>query len=185
MDMLNALTLAKEAGFQIAEPMDPKKLEFLPAVHDMCKACKQYGTKWVCPPGCGSLEEMSARYHRFQNGVLFQTVWDMEDDFDMEGMMRGAEEHKSATAKLLETLAELDEEVLPFGNDGCGRCAECTYPESPCRFPDKAYPSLEAVGIMVGDACKANNVTYYYGRNKVALTGAFLFNPEDSKEASL
>lgn len=178
MEMQTAIDIAKECGFKIAEPMDPSKLIFLPAVRDMCKACKQYGLKWVCPPGCGTIDEMPARYHRFRDGVLFQTVWNLEDEFDLDGMMRSAEDHKNAISKLLTTLASLDEEVLPFGNDGCSYCKECTYPNAPCRFPEKAYPSLEAVGLMVGDVCKDNNVPYYYGRNTVALTGAFLFNPE-------
>lgn len=179
MDMQTALDLARDAGFQITAPLDPKKLTFLPAVRDMCKPCKDYGKKWVCPPGCGEIEDMPERYHRFQNGVLFQTVWNLEDEFDLEGMTRSAEDHKNAMTKLLKTLSELDEEVLPFGSDGCGNCKECTYPDSPCRFPKMAYPSLEATGLMVGDLCKDNDVKYYYGRNTVALTGAFLFNPED------
>ncbi len=178
MEMHRAIDIAKEAGFPIAEPMDPKKLIFMSAVRDMCKACKDYGLKWVCPPGCGTIDEMPERYHRFQNGVLFQTVWNLEDEFDLEGMMRSAEDHKNAMSKLLGTLAVLDEEVLPFGSDGCGYCKKCTYPDSPCRFPEKAYPSLESVGLMVADVCKDNSVPYYYGRNTVALTGAFLFNPE-------
>lgn len=178
MEMQTAIAIAKEAGFKIAEPLDPKTLKFLPAVRDMCKACKDYDTKWVCPPGCGEIDEMASRYHRFKNGVLFQTIWNLDDEYDLDGMMQSAEEHKAAMGKLLEALSGLDEEVLPFGNDGCHYCNECTYSESPCRFPEKAFPSLESVGLLVGDVCKSNKVTYYYGRNTVALTGAFLFNPE-------
>ena len=178
MEVNRAVEIAKTAGFETALPIDPKTLKFLPEVRDMCKACRAYGKKWVCPPGCGSIEEMELRYHRFNSGVAVQTVWNLEDGFDLEGMTQGAENHKKSTSNLLSALAAEKEEILPFGNDGCGICEACTYPDEACRFPDRAYPSLESVGIMVSDMCKSNGITYYYGRNTVALTGAFLFNPE-------
>ena len=179
MEIQKALDIAKACGFEVVAPMDPKKLKFLPEVRGMCKACNEYDTKWVCPPGCGSLEDLVPRYQWFQNGVIFQTVWNLDDDFDIEGMMESAENHKAAISQLLTALAELPEETLPFGNDGCGFCEACTYPDAPCRFPDRTFPSLSGVGIMVGGLCADNDVTYYYGRNIVAPTGAFLFNPQD------
>jgi predicted metal-binding protein len=172
--------MAKESGFEVTAPMDPRKLKFLPAVRDMCAAntCRQYGKKWVCPPACGAIDEMEGRYHRFRDGVIFQTICRMDDEYDLESMYGVMENHKNAMRQLLETLSGLDEEVVPFGSDGCGRCTECTYPEAPCRFPESAFPSLEACGLLVSDVCKDNDVPYYYGRNTVAYTGAFLFNPE-------
>ena len=179
MDIQKALEIARQAGFKEVFPMDPQKLKFLDAVRDMCTVnkCGQYDKKWVCPPGCGSIDEMASRYHHFQDGIIFQTVWNMEDEFDIDAMYGVAESHKKATGRLLVMLSEIDEEIVPFGNDGCGFCEECTYPDAPCRFPDRAFPSLEACGLLVSDVCKDNGVPYYYGRNTVALTGAFLFNP--------
>ena len=181
MDIQVALDIARESGFEVVAPMDPGKLKFLDAVRDMCKAdkCRQYNKKWVCPPACGEIADMPDRYHRFQNGVIFQTICRMEDEYDFETVGDVMENHKKAMAKLLETLNELDEEIIPFGSDGCGHCAECTYPDAPCRFPKTAFPSLESCGLLVSDVCKDNDVPYYYGRNTVAFTGAFLFNPRN------
>ena len=179
MDVQRALEIAREAGFEIAEPMDPGKLKFLHEVRDMCKAdkCRQYDKKWVCPPACGEIDEMAARYHRFRDGVIYQTICRMDDEFDFEPMTEVMENRKKSTGRLIDALSEFDEEIVIFGSDGCGNCKECTYPDEPCRFPDRAYPSLEACGLLVSDVCKDNGVPYYYGKNTVAFTGAFLFNP--------
>jgi predicted metal-binding protein len=103
----------------------------------------------------------------------------MEDEFDYEAIDAGMKSFKNATGKLLEVLNGMDEETVPFGSDGCGLCGECTYPGAPCRFPRRSFPSLEACGLMVSDLCKDNGVPYYYGKNTVAFTGAFLFNPKE------
>ena len=178
MDIQRALELAKESGFEVAAPMEPRKLRFMHEVRDMCNVnkCGHYDNKWVCPPACGEIDEMEGRYHRFRDGVIFQTICYMEDEFDYEAMSKSMESHKKAMGKLLDTLRGIDEEFVPFGSDGCGNCEKCTYPGEPCRFPERAFPSLEACGLLVSDVCKDNGVPYYYGRNTIAFTGAFLFN---------
>jgi hypothetical protein len=63
-----------------------------------------------------------------------------------------------------------------MGSGGCGmQCAKCTYPDQPCRFPDKAFTSMEAYGLLVTDVCKSADTPYYYGRNTVTFTGCVLF----------
>jgi predicted metal-binding protein len=180
MEMQKALEIAKDSGFDVVSPMDPRKLKFLDAVRDMCAVnkCGQYDKKWVCPPACGSIEKMPERYHRFQDGVIFQTICRLDDEYDFETMGDLAKNHRNAMGKLLDVLSEMDEEIIPFGNDGCDLCDHCAYPDAPCRFPKRSFPSLEACGLMVSEMCKDNGVPYYYGRNTVALTGAFLFNPK-------
>jgi len=181
MDIQKALEIAKDSGFETVAPMDPQKLKFMHEVRDMCTAdkCRQFDKKWVCPPACGEIDAMAERFHRFRDGVIFQTICNMDDEFDFESIEATMTNHKESMGKLLDTLGGLVEETAPFGSDGCGNCKECTYPDEPCRFPDRAFPSLEACGLLVSDVCKDNGVPYYYGRNTVAFTGAFLFNPED------
>jgi predicted metal-binding protein len=215
VELQYALKIARESGFDVMAPMDPQKLKFLPAVRDMCAANTrgQYGKKWICPPTCGDISEMAGRYHRFSNGVIFQTICRLDDEYDLESMYGVMENYVCAVRKLIETLGELGEEIVPFGSDGCGHCVKCAYQNAPCRFPKRAFPSLEACGLLVSDVCKDNDVPYYYysvtaklcqekrrrftalrqkrpmfgklfgitehyGRNTVAYTGAFLFNPE-------
>ena len=42
--------------------------------------------------------------------------------------------------------------TLPFAiirGWSCSICPSCTYPDNPCRKPEEATPSMEAVGIDV------------------------------------
>ena len=178
MDINKAMTITKEAGFDTVAEMDPKKLQFRQEVRDMCAACKAYGKRWTCPPACGEIDEMPERYHRYSNGIIFQTIVNYEDEFDYEGMGQAMRRQGKSIGRLIDLLSGIDEEIMLFGSDGCGNCEECTYPDNPCRFPDRAFPSMEATGLLVSDVCKDNDVKYYYGRNIVAFTGAFLFNTE-------
>ena len=58
---------------------------------------------------------------------------------------------------------------------GCGICEKCTYPDAPCRFPDRAFPSMEACGLVVNDVCKASGIPYNYGPRTMTFTGCVLY----------
>ena len=64
------LDLAARCGFDHAGPLNVAAMEFNPAVRDMCAAdrCRSYGRCWTCPPGCGTLEEVSARAAAYRRG---------------------------------------------------------------------------------------------------------------------
>lgn len=168
--------LAEEAGFTAWAPLDISTIELKPEVRDMCAAnsCGQYGKRWSCPPGCGTLEECADRLKEFTHGILVQTYGDVEDGFDFEAMMEIEAEHKAHFAQMHEALTENGEKVLAIGAGCCTRCANCTYPEEPCRFPEKMVASMEAYGMLVLEICKANGLQYYYGADKMAYTSCFL-----------
>ena len=48
----------------------------------------------LCPPGCGSLEECEAKVRQYRYGIIVQTVGELEDAFDGEGMMETEARHK-------------------------------------------------------------------------------------------
>jgi predicted metal-binding protein len=180
MEMETALNIAREAGFDVVAPLDPGKLNFRTEVRDMCAVnkCGMYEKRWSCPPACGTLDEIAERCLQYQNGVLFQTICRLDDEYDFEGMAGLMETQQKAMKKLLDALVKSGEDIRPFGSDGCNNCKECTYPDAPCRFPERAFPSMEGCGLLVSDVCKDNDVPYYYGKNTVAFTGGFLFNPK-------
>ena len=80
---------AKELGFSEAAPVVPADLKPNAEVRAMCAAdkCHAYGKNWTCPPECGSLEECAARISAKTRGILVQSVAQLEDSFDIEGMM--------------------------------------------------------------------------------------------------
>ena len=169
-------TLAEEAGFTAWAKLDVSTIELKPEVRDMCAAnsCGMYGKRWSCPPGCGSLEECAQRMKGYTQGILVQTVGDIEDGFDFEAMMEIEAEHKQNFLEMYDSLREAGKKVLAVGSGCCTVCGKCTYPDEPCRFPDKMVSSMEAYGMLVLQICKDNGLTYYYGADKMAYTSCFL-----------
>ena len=143
----------------------------------MCEVntCGAYNARWSCPPGCGSVEECDAVMHRYAKGILVQTVGDIEDSLDWEGIMEVKSVHDKRFLKGTEQLKKELDEVLPLGDGACTRCKKCTYPDEPCRFPELASSSMEAFGLFVSDVCKKNGVLYNYGPGKMCYTGCYLF----------
>ena len=111
---------------------------------------------------------------RYRAGILVQTVGEVEDSLDFEGMMEAEAEHKRHFAELHEKLLEQWPNLLALGAGTCTRCAKCTYPDAPCRFPDKLSHPMEGLGMIVSDVCKANGVKYYYGPGTLTYTGCVL-----------
>ena len=168
--------IAKEAGFTHIAPLNRATIQLKPEVREMCRTgnCGAYGKKWSCPPGCGSLEQCSARLDRYRSGILVQTVGQLEDSFDYEGMMDIEAAHKQHFVDMEQRLRQQYPGLLAIGAGACTKCKECTYPDAPCRFPDQAFASMEAYGMLVLDVCRANNLTYYYGPNTIAYTSMYL-----------
>ncbi|MDR0350020.1 MAG: DUF2284 domain-containing protein, partial [Coriobacteriales bacterium] len=147
--------LIKESGFPVIGYFDPTDLKVRPEVRDMCAAdrCKSYGKSWSCPPGCGSLEEYQERLTRYTKGYLFQTVAEMEDPFDFEGIEKGGAEHRQRINTLSEKISASGQDIMLLGAGACSICETCTYPDAPCRFPERVFPSMEATGLVVYDVC--------------------------------
>lgn len=179
--MMDLIAAAKECGFTVAEPLDPRTLKFLPEVRDMCAAdrCQHYDKSWACPPACGTLEEWAEKASRFSKGILMQTVGEVEDSFDIEGFMEIAKNNGESFARFAELVFDAGLDCLPMTVGGCTRCKKCTYPDEPCRFPDRKFSSMEACGLMVNQVCKDNGVPYNYGKGKMAYTSCLLYNPKD------
>lgn len=169
---------ARESGFDTVAPMDPGTLSFLPEVRSMCAAdrCRSYNKNWSCPPACGTIEAWAEKCSHYTKGLILQTVGDREDSFDIEAMMEAAEENKRQTDALADQLLAEGADFLLMSAGTCTRCEECTYPDAPCRFPEKLFPSMEACGLFVSQVCRDNGVAYNYGDEKIAYTCCILYN---------
>ena len=163
-------------GFSQAGELNVNALEFMPEVRDMCNAdrCHQYGKNWRCPPGCGSIEDAAAKAAQYSYGILVQTIGKMEDDFDYETIQSTSEKHKKNFAKLVEKIKEQYEDVLPMGAGTCELCEKCTYPDSPCRFPDRSISSMEAYGLWVSKVCELSDIPYNNGKQTITYTSCYL-----------
>lgn len=168
--------MAEEAGFSACANLAVETIELKPEVRDMCavNTCGMYGKRWSCPPGCGTLEECGQRLAGRIMGILVQTIGDIEDSFDFEAMMKIEAEHKEHFMEMFAALREAGADVLAIGAGCCTGCAKCTYPDEPCRFPEKMVSSMEAYGMVVNEICKSNGLAYNYGPEKMAYTSCFL-----------
>ncbi|ONI45248.1 hypothetical protein AN642_01710 [Epulopiscium sp. SCG-B10WGA-EpuloA2] len=65
----------------------------------------------------------------------------------------------------------LDKTVLAMGAGGCNKCKTvgCTYPTSPCRFPEELNYSMEACGLFVSKECEKAGINYYYGPQTMTI----------------
>lgn len=176
MDYAELEKAAGEIGFTHIAPLDPSTIVLKEEVRKMCEAntCGRYNKCWSCPPGCGSLEEFAEQIKGYQHGILVQTVGEIEDSMDFEAMMDAEALHKRHFLQMNEFLRGKYPKTLAIGTGSCTQCKECTYPDAPCRFPDRRVSSMEAYGMLVLEVCKDNHLGYYYGPNTIAYTGCFL-----------
>jgi len=167
---------AKESGFTHFAQLDISTLEFLQEIRDMCNPnqCRNYNKSWSCPPACAPLEEIRERANSYTDGILVQTVGELEDDLDWDGIMETGALHKENFGKMREELSKKYPDLLAMGAGECKVCETCTYPDEPCRFPDKMEVSMEASGLFVSKVCTDNDLKYNYGSEKIAFTSCFL-----------
>lgn len=176
MEYLELEKLAGDVGFTHIALLDPGTIRLKEDVRKMCEAntCGRYNKCWSCPPGCGTLEEFARQIGEYRQGILVQTVGEIEDSMDFEAMMDAEKLHKQHFMRMYELLRGIYPKALAIGTGSCTQCKQCTYPDAPCRFPEKRISSMEAYGMLVLEVCKDNHLGYYYGPNAIAYTGCFL-----------
>ena len=177
LDYEKLAQLAKDCGFTNCGPLDVSTLDFMQDVRDMCNPnqCPRFGKSWSCPPACGTLDDMRGKTKAFATGgILVQTVGELEDSYDWDGIQAAAKSQSVSFEKIWNELEKDYPNLLAMGVGGCSKCETCTYPDAPCRFPDRMASSMEACGLFVSKVCTDNNLAYNYGPNKIAYTGCFL-----------
>ena len=176
--MVDVMSLAWASGFTQVSELNVAALEFLPEVREMCAAdrCQSFHRSWSCPPACGTLEEAAKTASGYQQGILVQSTATLEDEFDVETMQETEGVHKKRFYALSETVRQLYPDCLPMAAGACRICQTCTYPDAPCRFPEKLIPSMEAYGLFVSRVCEQSNTKYYYGPQTITFTSCILLH---------
>ncbi len=175
----NVISKAREIGYTSIGELEISMILFDETLRDMCLAnsCGKSGTNWCCPPGCGEYSELKEMVLTYKKGILLQKVYDIEDSFDIEGMMAAAKDFSRINTQLNIYIREkntLDEmRLLTAG--GCEICEECTYPEKPCRHPDETFISIEACCINANELCESTRISYINGQNTVSYLALLLY----------
>ncbi|MDC7234135.1 MAG: DUF2284 domain-containing protein [Spirochaetales bacterium] len=151
---------------------------------ELRKACEQnycghYGKNCMCPPLVGDIDECIDKVQAAGDGLLIQSVFQLEDSLDFEGMMKAAEDHTANFLKLKSIVEEsLDETsvILPLNAGQCTTCPECAALEEGgrCRTPEKAIASVESHGIDVMKTLGRVGLQYNNGTNTVSYVGVIL-----------
>ena len=179
MDILSKITeIAGKCDFLEYGYVNTETLKYHPEVRTICEGnvCRNYGTSWACPPAVGTVAECQMRVSKYHNMLLFSRKYELEDSFDFEGMIAGLQDFKQGVDAFQGHLDCILSDYLLLSNEGCGRCAECTYPDAPCRFPHLLHHSLEGYGFIVNELANDAGIRYHNGANTVTYFGALLFN---------
>ena len=171
-----ALTL----GAFKASVIEANKIVSDRAFRDMCAAnsCGMYGRCYTCPPDVGDIDALMAELKNYDYALVYQTVSELEDSFDFEGMVAAKKRTYPIAQGLRKSFADRNiANVLHLGAGGCGVCESCAKQTGePCRFPHLALASLEAYGVNVSQLAEVSDMKYINGQNTVTYFGAVLFS---------
>jgi len=153
----------------------PLRREFLAACER--NSCGKYGRCWTCPPDIGSIDDLMESLKKYKWAFAYQSVWQLEDSYDIEGMQDGAVGHnKLCQALTAEISKTVPGPILRLGAGGCQLCDKCAKVfDKPCVHPEEAIVSLEAYGIAVSELSEVCGMKYINGQNTVTYFGVFFY----------
>lgn len=174
----NIQEILAESGVFQHGIVNTENIVFSDEVRKMCEVntCRQYNKTWACPPAVGTVDECRQRCLKYKKILTFSAKYDIEDSFDFEGMKTAMNDFKYIARDIESKIKPYLSDYLMLSNEGCGICEQCTYPDEPCRFPDKVHSSIEGYGIFVNELAKTTGINYINGTNTVTYFGALLYN---------
>ncbi len=178
MNHQELIDIALDAGAKKAAVITAEDIVLDASFRDICakNSCAQYGRCWMCPPDIGEIETLMAEVRKYGHGLLYQTIGELEDSFDVEGMDEAAKAHVVVGQRLEAFLMLILGKHLHLSCGGCRICERCAKLDGlPCRDPERAMPSMEGYGIDVYSTCKPTELKYINGQNTVTYFGIVLF----------
>ena len=170
---------AKKLGIQVYREFDPAKLVPEERIRAYCEEnkCGSYGRNYTCPPHAGTLDEMKDRLKQFRRGILLQYYKDVDIKNNLKEALRSKNEFH---AKVLNTEKFMNKQGITrtWGLIGgnCGICDTCRINDNkPCRHPDKARMSLEAIGIDVVGLLDNLGLDSEFRGDRITWTGCVLY----------
>jgi len=140
------------------------ELHFSERVRHICETeCPMYGQTWACPPGVGSVPDCVARCQSYPTALLLTTATEVRDIADMEETLATRAAHEDIARAARDILRAEGLETYVLSTEACTRCAQCTYPDAPCRFPDEMFPCTESHAIVVTDLAERYGIEFING----------------------
>ncbi|MGN0361992.1 MAG: DUF2284 domain-containing protein [Bilifractor sp.] len=142
--------------------LKPSQIVFSEKVRTICRTeCSRYGTSWSCPPAVGSVDTCHKRCLQWENAFFFSTVHEVSDVMNMRENMRTRASHESLTDEIEQEIKKLGVQTWRLSGDSCNICQKCSYPDAPCRFPERMHPCIEGQGILVAKLAETCGMDYY------------------------
>ena len=144
--------------------IDPRQIEFSERIRYVCEhECGMYGKSWACPPAVGSVAACREKVLSYPAGLVFTTLTEVEDIADLEATLATRKPHEQITRQVRDILRQYSSDVLTLSTEACAVCEHCTYPDAPCRNPDRMFPCVESYGIVATDLAEKNGIEFYNG----------------------
>ena len=137
--------------------------------------CGNYGSGWICPPGCGSIEKCRDTVKGYKNALLLQSLSENVDYSSGDELMKITLEHNNLAKKLFEEIRKGEGDAYLLTTGGCDICEKCTFPDEPCRVPDKNRGSLSAFGINVAKLCEKAGMEYSFTPGTIRMMACILY----------
>ena len=158
------------------EFFETTSLTFSPRVRAVCQSdCPRYGTSWACPPAVGTVEACRERCLGYPHALLLTTMSEVEDIGDLEGTLAARTDHEEITRQVNALLLAQGAETYPLSTESCALCPSCTYPEGPCRHPERMFPCVESHGILLIDTAERFGIPFQAGGNIVTWFSLILY----------
>lgn len=159
--------------------VDVANISVLEEFRALCEqnACGNYGKSYMCPPDVGKITDLMAKLKTYRTALVYQTVNQLEDSYDFEGMMDAGQKTNDLAQELTQWLKDHNHtNFLHLGAGGCRVCEQCGKKDDiSCRFPDKAMASLETYGVNVSELALLADMKYINGQNTVTFFGSVFF----------
>ena len=158
------------------EYFDTSELVFTERVRTVCQMeCPQYGKSWACPPGVGTVAECRERCLAYPHALLITTMTEVQDISDLEETLSTRGGHEDITRQVAGFLREQGLETYVLSTESCAICEECSYPNGPCRHPDRMYPCVESHGILITETAEKYGIEFQCGGNIVTWFSLLLY----------
>lgn len=143
--------------------------------------CGNYGRCHTCPDDDCDIQATIAEIRSYDQVLWYQTIGEIEDSFDYEGMCTVSATHsRNCQAVHSEIANKMKGRHLHLSCGGCQLCESCAKIDGkPCRYPEKALPAMEGWGVDVYNTTKETDLKYINGQNTVTYFGMLLFTADE------
>lgn len=138
--------IARRAGFRSASLLPANRVKLAPWARTKCRfGCAEYGKGLMCPP----------------HGIPTDEMRSIRDSYESALVVEDTPPGKQFHTRLIDLERRLFlagfYKALGFGAGPCPVCDPCPG-EGPCRFPEKARPSMEGSGIDVYETARRADI---------------------------